>query len=98
MHSDETFQKNSLPKKMVGLGRAFRGNYRLQTILAEGLAGATNRGLYRVHQFSKVEMFGLSTPEESQDLFYEIVAIQKEIFTGLDLCFRCLCFIYFKGY
>lgn len=79
MHSNETLRE--LPLRMVGFGRAFR---------AEGLAGSNNRGLYRVHQFSKVEMFGITRPDESRDFFNEIVVIQKEIFEGLDLCFRVL--------
>jgi seryl-tRNA synthetase len=79
MYSDETLE--GLPLRMVGFGRAFR---------AEGLSGAHNRGLYRVHQFSKVEMFGITRPSESQDFFNEIVVIQKEIFQGLELCFRVL--------
>jgi seryl-tRNA synthetase len=79
MYSDETLKE--LPLRMVGFGRAFR---------AEGLAGANNRGLYRVHQFSKVEMFGITRPSESLDFFNEIVVIQKEIFEGLELCFRVL--------
>lgn len=79
MYSNEMLK--DLPLRMVGFGRAFR---------AEGLAGANNRGLYRVHQFSKVEMFGITRPCESQDFFNEIVAIQKEIFQGLELCFRVL--------
>ena len=63
MYSNEMLK--DLPLRMVGFGRAFR---------AEGLAGANNRGLYRVHQFSKVEMFGITRPCESQDFFNEIVA------------------------
>lgn len=81
MYAQETLSqvKPSKPVKMVALGRAFR---------AEGLAGASNRGLYRVHQFSKVEMFGLTTPDESDALFKEFIKIQEEIYTGLELCFR----------
>ena len=79
MYAQETLSKKQLPIKMVALGCAFR---------AEGQAGSVNRGLYRVHQFSKVEMFGLCEPLESQKLFDEITAIQEEIYSGLDLCFR----------
>ena len=49
------------------------------------------RGLYRVHQFSKVELFGLTANEsgkESGQLLEEIVEIQKEIFTELGLHYR----------
>ncbi|KAH9265041.1 hypothetical protein BASA83_011466 [Batrachochytrium salamandrivorans] len=51
MYAGETLL--SLPMKMAGMGRAFR---------AEGLSGSTNRGLYRVHQFTKVELFALTRP------------------------------------
>ena len=49
------------------------------------------RGLYRVHQFSKVELFGLTTSEsgeESNHLLEEIVDLQKEIFSELGLHYR----------
>ncbi|KAL2917189.1 Serine--tRNA ligase, mitochondrial [Polyrhizophydium stewartii] len=79
MYAGETLSE--LPVRMVGVGRAFR---------AEGLAGAVNRGLYRVHQFTKVEMFALARPSESMDIFDAFVGIQREIFEGLELCFRIL--------
>ncbi|KAJ8324992.1 Serine--tRNA ligase, mitochondrial [Batrachochytrium dendrobatidis] len=70
-----------LPINMSGMGRAFR---------AEGLSGSTNRGLYRVHQFTKVELFTLARPTESMNVFHHFIQIQKEIFQGLEICFRIL--------
>lgn len=58
--------------------------------------GHAVRGLYRVHQFSKVELFGLTTcesGEESDNLLEEIVDLQKEIFTELGVHFR-----YYSGW
>ncbi|KAH9273291.1 hypothetical protein BASA83_004288 [Batrachochytrium salamandrivorans] len=55
----------SLPMKMAGMGRAFRA---FRAFRAEGLSGSTNRGLYRIHQFTKVELFALTRPTESMDI------------------------------
>jgi seryl-tRNA synthetase len=52
--------------------------------------GSWNRGLYRVHQFSKVEMFALSTPDQSEAVFDELVDIQCELFSELGLHCRVL--------
>jgi seryl-tRNA synthetase len=81
MHANEVLYNKALPMKYVAFSHCFR---------AEGMAGALNRGLYRVHQFSKVEMFALSTPSQSQQILDEFVSIQKEIFQGLGLSFRIL--------
>ncbi|KAH6600436.1 hypothetical protein BASA61_002283 [Batrachochytrium salamandrivorans] len=51
--------------KMAGMGRAFRA---FRAFRAEGLSGSTNRGLYRIHQFTKVELFALTRPTESMDI------------------------------
>ncbi|KAJ3086656.1 seryl-tRNA synthetase [Quaeritorhiza haematococci] len=74
-------QRQQLPYKYVAMSHCFR---------AEGLAGALNRGLYRVHQFTKVEMFAFSNRHDSDALLEEFLEIQKEIFGGLGLTFRVL--------
>ncbi|KAI9339569.1 hypothetical protein BDR26DRAFT_803048 [Obelidium mucronatum] len=86
MHAGEVLSPKDLPIKYAGLGRAFR---------AEGLAGGINRGLYRVHQFSKVEMFALVAGGSdglaaSAAMLEEFRSIQRGIFEGLELCFRVL--------
>lgn len=53
-------------------------------------AGSASRGLYRVHQFSKVEMFVLSTPAQSEAMLQELCDIEEEIFTELGLHFQML--------
>jgi len=78
MYSNEVITQE-LPIKMVGFSHAFR---------AEGQAGQINRGLYRVHQFTKVEMFALSQANQSEFLLEEFRSIQKEIFSDLGLTFR----------
>lgn len=72
--------EEELPQKLVGFGHAFRTE--------AGGRGITTKGLYRVHQFSKVELFTVTTPEQSEDMMKEMLALQEEIFTDLGLCFR----------
>lgn len=53
-------------------------------------AGSAGRGLYRVHQFTKVEAFVLCAPEDSEALHQELVNIEVELFSGLGLHFKVL--------
>ncbi len=56
-----------------------------------GGKGHASRGLYRVHQFSKVELFGLTAQEEgseSQQLLEEFLSLQKDILSSLGLHYR----------
>lgn len=60
-------------------------------------AGSASRGLYRVHQFSKVEMFVVCTPDQSEALLEELADLEKEMFTELGLHFKilvCTCLNY----
>jgi seryl-tRNA synthetase len=55
-----------------------------------GAAGRASRGLYRVHQFTKVEMFAFTTPETSGEMHQQLLAIEEEIFTALGIPYRVL--------
>ena len=79
-HSDKVLEKDKLPILMAGLSHCFRRE--------AGAAGQFSKGLYRVHQFSKVEMFVYCRPEESDALHDKLLAIEEEIFTGLDIPYR----------
>jgi seryl-tRNA synthetase len=46
------------------------------------------RGLYRVHQFSKVEMFGICRPEDSEAMHEELITIEEDLYTSLGLHFK----------
>jgi seryl-tRNA synthetase len=48
----------------------------------------TLRGLYRVHQFSKVEMFALCTPEQSDALHEELISVEEDMYKSLGLHFK----------
>ena len=79
-HSGEILDKAKLPLKYCGLSHCFRRE--------AGAAGQFSKGLYRVHQFTKLEMFVYCTPEESDALHEQLRQIEEEIFTGLKIPFR----------
>lgn len=80
IHMDEILEPETLPRRYCGLSHCFRTE--------AGAAGRAGRGLYRVHQFTKVEMFVLATPDESEAIHTELVSIEEEIFRGLEVPFR----------
>ena len=82
MHADDILDEAKLPLKYVGLSHCFRTE--------AGAAGRASRGLYRVHQFTKVEMFAFATPETSGALHAEILALEEEIFAELGIPYRVL--------
>jgi len=79
-HSGEILDKATLPLFYCGLSHCFRRE--------AGAAGHFSKGLYRVHQFDKVEMFVYCLPEQSDELHEKLRLVEEEIFTGLGLPFR----------
>lgn len=79
-HSNEILAKEKLPLFYCGLSHCFRRE--------AGAAGQFSKGLYRVHQFSKVEMFVYSLPEDSDKIHAKLREIEEEIFVGLGIPFR----------
>jgi seryl-tRNA synthetase len=82
MCRDEILDEAKLPLKYVGLSHCFRTE--------AGAPGRDTRGLYRVHQFTKVEMFVFCTPEQSEAAHLELLAIEEEIFQGLGLPYHVI--------
>ncbi|KAG6608257.1 Serine--tRNA ligase, chloroplastic/mitochondrial, partial [Cucurbita argyrosperma subsp. sororia] len=82
IHMDSILAESSLPLKYVAYSHCFRTE--------AGAAGAATRGLYRVHQFSKVEMFILCRPEDSESYLEELISIEEDLFTSLGLHFKTL--------
>jgi seryl-tRNA synthetase len=82
MHADEVLDESALPIRYVGLSHCFRTE--------AGAAGRASRGLYRVHQFTKVEMFAFSTPETSGAIHAEMLAIEEGLFQALGIPYRVL--------
>ncbi len=79
-HADEVLDEKDLPIKYAGLSHCFRRE--------AGAYGKYSKGLYRVHQFTKVEMFCYAKPEESNKIHEEILSIEEKIFKGLEIPYR----------
>jgi seryl-tRNA synthetase len=82
LHADDILDEEELPIRYVGLSHCFRTE--------AGAAGKASKGLYRVHQFTKVEMFAFTTPEASGAAHLEMLAIEEELFSGLGIPYRVL--------
>ncbi|MDR0449874.1 MAG: serine--tRNA ligase [Treponema sp.] len=79
-YSGMILPREKLPLRMAGLSHCFRRE--------AGAAGQFSKGLYRVHQFTKLEMFVYCLPGESGERHEELRAIEEEIFSGLEIPFR----------
>lgn len=79
-HADSVLTEEQLPLRMAGVSHCFRRE--------AGAAGQYSKGLYRVHQFTKVEMFIYSTPESSETHHLELLEIEEQIFQGLGIPYR----------
>ncbi|KAL7262559.1 hypothetical protein ACSBR1_000844 [Camellia fascicularis] len=77
IHMDSILAEPSLPLKYVPFSHCFRTE-----------AGAATRGLYRVHQFSKLEMFILCRPEESDSYHEELIGIEEDLFSSPGFHFK----------
>jgi seryl-tRNA synthetase len=82
IHADALLDEADLPLRMAGISHCFRTE--------AGSAGRESKGLYRVHQFSKVEMFALVRPEDSEAMHDEIVAIEERILQALEIPYRVI--------
>ena len=80
LHRAETLATADLPARYAGYSTCFRRE--------AGTYGKDTRGIFRVHQFDKVEMFSYCAPEESGDEHERILAIEEEIVGGLGLPYR----------
>jgi seryl-tRNA synthetase len=79
-HMDETLDEDSLPRRYAALSTCFRRE--------AGAAGKDTRGMFRVHQFDKVEMFAFVRPESSRDEHEFLLEIEEELVQELDLPYR----------
>jgi seryl-tRNA synthetase len=80
IHMDEIVELDTLPARYV----AFSTNFRREA----GAAGKDTKGMFRVHQFDKVEMFVYCLPENSQDVHEELLAHEESIVQELGLPYR----------
>ena len=82
IHRGEIIDEKDMPKKYCGFSSCFRRE--------AGTYGKDTRGIFRVHQFDKVEMFIYSTPEDSWKEFEKILAIEEEICQALGFSYRVI--------
>ncbi len=80
LHADEILDADELPLRYAGFSPCFRRE--------AGAAGKDTRGIFRVHQFDKIEMFSFVAPADSPAEHERILAIEEEILTALGLPYR----------
>jgi seryl-tRNA synthetase len=80
MYRDEIFEEMDLPLKLAGISPCFRREI--------GAHGLDTKGLFRVHQFTKVEQFIYCMPEDSWKFHEELLANAEELFQGLGIPYR----------
>ena len=80
LYADTLLEEEQLPVLMAGISHCFRTE--------AGAAGRESKGLYRVHQFTKVEMFAITRPEDSDAMHERLLGIEERIYQGLELPYR----------
>ncbi len=80
LHQDDIIPEEDLPLRYAGISSCFRRE--------AGAAGRDTRGIFRVHQFDKVEMFSFTTPEQSDDEHQRILGIEERILRDLGIPYR----------
>jgi seryl-tRNA synthetase len=80
LHAEEIVAESDLPLRYAGFSTCFRRE--------AGAAGKDTRGIFRVHQFDKVEMFGFVHPDRSGEEHERLLALQEEILQALEIPYR----------
>ena len=82
MHMDEILKEEELPKRYIGFSTCFRRE--------AGSYGKDTKGILRVHQFDKVEMFSITNPEDSVKEHQLLLSIEEKLMQALELPYRVL--------
>lgn len=82
LYSGQVIDADQLPLKLCGISHCFRTE--------AGAAGRASRGLYRVHQFTKVEMFAFTLPDQSEDMHNYLCDLECRLFDGLAIPYRVI--------
>jgi len=80
LHADEILEGDALPLRYAGVSTCFRRE--------AGAAGRDTRGIFRVHQFDKIEMFSFTTPDASREEHLRLVGLQETILGALEIPYR----------
>lgn len=81
-HMDEILDEADLPKFYVGYSPSYRKE--------AGTYGKHARGLFRVHQFNKLEMYAFTLPEQSKDVHEKLLAIEEELWQSLEIPYHVI--------
>jgi seryl-tRNA synthetase len=82
LHANALLDEDDLPIKIAGISHCFRTE--------AGAAGRESKGLYRIHQFTKVEMFAYTRPEESEAMHDHLLALEERIYQALEIPYRVI--------
>jgi seryl-tRNA synthetase len=82
LYEDSVLEEDDLPIKIGGISHCYRTE--------AGAAGRESKGLYRVHQFTKVEMFAFTRPEDSEAMHAELLRIEERMFSALQVPYRVI--------
>jgi len=80
MHADEVFLEDDLPVRYAGFSPCFRTEASAST--------KDDKGIFRVHEFKKVEMFTFAHPDKSWEEQEELIGVAEQVFQGLDLPYQ----------
>ncbi len=81
-HADEIIDENTLPLLYAGYSPCYRRE--------AGAAGKHTRGLFRVHQFNKLEMYAFTLPEKSAEMHEQILAIEEELWQKIGISYHVI--------
>lgn len=81
-HADEMLQENDLPVLYAGISPAYR--------MEAGAYGKHSKGLYRVHQFNKVELYVFCKPEDSEQWHDKLMQLEEELCQALEIPYQVL--------
>ena len=82
LYADTVLDEADLPLQLAGISHCYRTE--------AGSAGRESKGLYRVHQFTKVEMFVICRPEESETMHEQLLAVEERIYQALEIPYRVI--------
>jgi seryl-tRNA synthetase len=82
MYAGQTIDAEALPLKFCGISHCFRTE--------AGAHGRATRGLYRVHQFTKIEMFAFTLPDKSEEMLDHLRDMECMLFDGLGIPYRVI--------
>lgn len=80
IHADEIIEEENLPKLYAGYSHCFRQE--------AGAYGKYSKGLYRLHQFTKVEMFAYAKPEDSSNIHEQMLNLEEKLWQSLGIPYR----------